>query len=260
MDPRLQPGFLGTGASLMSDLSLLAYVLLIIPAILVGFVFARRKLFRPYHKWTMRGITVFNWVLILFLMQVKYREGVVPGIPQFIGQPAIFLPTIHLLFGAVAQILATYNIYRMYREDSQVKAAKARGEKGQALSKYYFTNAKTFMRVTLTLWLITALFGIITYFSFYTRRPGQAVTVTPAVTAEPGATAEPGSTPEPPAGQDATPEATAAAQPASTPNSTPETTPEVATTPETTPAVQALTPETTPAVTPNVTPEVTARP
>ena len=47
MDPRLQPGLLGTGASLLADLTLLAYLLLIVPGMLAGFVFARRKHFEP---------------------------------------------------------------------------------------------------------------------------------------------------------------------------------------------------------------------
>lgn len=210
MDPRLQSGFLGTGASLMSDLSLLAYVILLVPAMLVGFVFARRRMHRPHHQYTMILITLVNWLLILFLMAVSYARGVVPGIPANLGQPAIFLPTLHLIFGAVAQLLATYTLYRMWREDAQVAAARKRGEK--ELARYWFKNAKPVMRTILALWLLTAALGFVTYFTFYTRRPADAAPA-PAATEQPTVYGEAG---EP----EVTPDTQA---PAETPEVTPET-------------------------------------
>lgn len=199
MDPRLQPGFLGTGASLMSDLTLLAYILLIAPAMLVGVVFARRRMHRPHHKWAMILITAVNWVLIVYLMLFSYTRGVVPGLPRF-TQPAIFLPTLHLLFGGAAQLLATYIVYRMLREDSQVAAAKKRGETD--LTKYWFRNAKPIMWTTMGLWLLTVALGVVTYFTFYVTPPARASDAPPT-------------TPE------AVPAVTEAA-PAGTPEATPE--------------------------------------
>lgn len=194
MDPRLQPGFLGTGASLMSDLTLVAYVLLIVPAMVVGFVFARRRMHRPHHKWAMIIITLVNWVLIVYLMLFSYSRGVVPGLSQF-TQPAIFLPTVHLLIGGAAQLLATYIVYRMLREDTQVAAARKRGETD--LTKYWFKSAKPVMRATLGLWLLTVVLGVTTYFSFYAGSssrvsdpPPATPEATPAVT-EPAPAATP---------------------------------------------------------------------
>jgi uncharacterized membrane protein YozB (DUF420 family) len=276
MDPRLQPGFLGTGASLMSDLSLLAYVLLIAPAMVVGFIFARRKLFRPYHKYTMMTITFVNWIIIAFLMVFSYSRGVVPGLPQSIGQPPIFIPTIHLLLGGSAQLLATYAVLRMLREERQVRAAKARGDKN--VSRFYFKNAKPTMRLTLTLWLLTAAFGIITYFTFYTKRgvsasapPAATPVVTPAATAPPDATDEgtPVVTPPPDATAEGTPVVTPPPEETSELNgeAMPVTTaaPDENATPATTPVVTpAVTPEALavplPVVTPAVTPELDAAP
>ena len=81
MNPYLEPqGFLGTGASLLADVTLLAYLLLIIPAMIVGFVFARRGMHRPHHKWTMTAITIVNWILIIFLMLAAYRFDVAGNI------------------------------------------------------------------------------------------------------------------------------------------------------------------------------------
>src|SRR5260221_12794812 len=97
-----------------SDLVLLAYIFLIVPAMLVGFVFARRKMFEPYHKLTMTTITIVNWLLIIFVMLVTYRRDVLPSIPQNLNQPSGLIPTLHLIPGLIAQLLATYLVIRMW--------------------------------------------------------------------------------------------------------------------------------------------------
>ncbi len=261
MNPYLQPsGFLGTGASLLADLTLLAYVLLIVPGMIAGFVFARRGKHRPHHKVTMITITVVNWLLIIFLMLVAYRFDVIGNIASKPTNARYLMPTIHAVLGLPAQLLATYVVFRMLREDSQVAAAKARGEKGQQLSKYWFKNAKIFMRVTIVLWLLTALLGVFNYLIRYdilptfgaspavpavTAEPAAtseatvepATTVEPAVTDEPATTVEPATTTEPAT----TPEVKATDKPAATATRKPAATAAPATTPE-------------PGVTPEVTP------
>lgn len=217
----LEPqGFLGTGASLLADLTLLAYLLLLVPGMIAGFVFARRGKHRPQHKYTMISITLLNWVLIVFLMLVAYNFDVVQNIGQQPGNPRYLIPTIHGVLGLVAQLLATYVIYRMLREDSQVAAAQKRGEKGDALRRYWFLNAKPIMRLTLTLWVVTALLGFFNYLirydllpAFTGNPPGRPVVTeeAPAATPDivmteaPSATADVVVTEEAPA---ATPEAT----------------------------------------------------
>lgn len=196
MDLRLQPGFLGTNASLLSDLSLVAYVLFIAPAMLIGFVFARQGKHRPHHQYLMNAVTFVNWLLIIFLMAVSYVNGVLPGLPGSLGQPAIFLPTLHLLFGGAAQILATYTVYRMWREDTQVAAARKRGER--EVTRYWFKSAKPVMQAVLGLWLLTVVLGVATYISFYVAPPAEAAAApeaTPAVT-ESAPEAAPAVTPE----------------------------------------------------------------
>ncbi len=166
MNFHLEPqGFLGTGASLLADISLLAYILLIIPSLIAGYVFARRGKHRPHHQYLMIGITVFNWVLIIFLMVFSYRFDVLDGVT---GQPAntrYLLPTIHGLLGLPAQLLATYVVYRMLREDLQVARAKARGERD--VQRYWYKQAKWAMQVVFWLWLLTALLGVVTYLLRY---------------------------------------------------------------------------------------------
>ncbi len=253
MNPYLQPsGFLGTGASLLADITLLAYVLLIVPGIIAGFVFARRGKHRPHHKRTMITITVVNWLLIIFLMLFAYSYDVVGNIAAQPSNARYLMPTIHGILGLLAQVLATYVIFRMLREDSQVAAAKARGEKGQQLSKYWFKNAKIVMRLTIVLWLLTALLGVFNYLirydilpSFASNRGTPAVTLEPAatsealttaepgITAEPATTAEPGVTAEPATTNE--PIATSTLKPRPTATRAPATTTEPGVTPEVTP-------------------------
>lgn len=176
MNPYLEPqGFLGTGASLLADVTLVAYLLLIIPAMVVGFMFARRGKHRPHHKWVMTTITIINWILVVFLMFAAYRFDVAENIA---GQPTntrYLLPTIHALFGIPAQLLATFIILRMFREDSQVARAKRRGESDT--SRYWFRRAKPVMRLTLALWLVTALLGVVSYLTRYDVIPAYALSV-----------------------------------------------------------------------------------
>jgi uncharacterized membrane protein YozB (DUF420 family) len=181
------PDIFNNGAPTTSTLTLAAYILLIVPAMLVGYVFARRKMFRPYHKAVMTIILIVNWVLIAFVMAVSYSGGVAPYLQEdagrYISEPLVILPTIHLIVGALAQILGTYLVLRMWAEDLKLKFIPQR---------LMVSNIKRYMRLTLALWLLTAVLGIVTYFAFYP--PGKALEVSeinPAATLEPGATVEP---------------------------------------------------------------------
>lgn len=176
MDAYLEPpGFLGTGASLLADVTLLAYLLLIIPAMVLGLVFARRNLHRPHHKWLMIAVTLVNWVLIIFLMIAAYRFDVAPSIAEQPGNSRYLLPVVHGLLGIPAQLLATFVVVRMLLEDAQVARAKRRGEKDT--SRYWFRSAKSTMRITLMLWLATAALGVVSYLTRYNIIPAVTIDV-----------------------------------------------------------------------------------
>mgnify|MGYP000198935085 CR=1 FL=1 len=150
-----QPGFLGTDALLKSDLTLVAYVLLLVPLMLVGYVFARRKMFAPHHKLIMTTIMILNWVLIGFVMAVSYSQAVAPQLPDGLNRAFILLPTLHLLTGGIAQVFATVLVIRMWFENQLPKALK-------------FEPIKLPMQITLALWLITAVLGVTIYLVWYT--------------------------------------------------------------------------------------------
>ncbi|RMG73761.1 MAG: hypothetical protein D6711_10240 [Chloroflexi bacterium] len=168
---RTEPGFLGTNAPLSADLTLIAYLLLIVPAMLIGFYFARRKWFEPHHKLVMTVITILNWVLILLVMAVSYSENVAPGLSDNINDRLILIPLIHLIFGATAQLLATYLVIRMWLEKSLPDWFKVK-------------NIKRYMRLTLFLWLLTASVGAFTYFTWYVVDTSASTQIVPPVTTE----------------------------------------------------------------------------
>jgi predicted lipoprotein with Yx(FWY)xxD motif/uncharacterized membrane protein YozB (DUF420 family) len=155
------PGFLGTGASLLADVTLIAYILLIVPGMVLGYIFARTNRHRPHHRNLMIGITAVNWLLILWVMVAAFNFDVAANIGTQPSNPRYLYPSIHSALGLVAQLLATYIIFRMIREDVQVAAAKARGEDN--LSRYWFTSAKPTMRLVLALWFVTAALGFVNY-------------------------------------------------------------------------------------------------
>ncbi|MCL4878184.1 MAG: DUF420 domain-containing protein [Anaerolineae bacterium] len=170
-DIRGEDGFLDTKAALMSDLSLLAYVLLLVPSMVAGYLLARRKQFVPYHQVVMTAVVTFNWMLILFIMVVSFND-VSGDMPDNLSDEFYFLPLIHMLIALSAQLLGTYLVIRMWFENQLPAWAKVK-------------KIKRYMRLTLAGWLIAAVLGVVTYVTWYDV-PGSGAEneITPAATPE----------------------------------------------------------------------------
>ena len=170
---------LGTSATNTSDLVLLAYVFLLLPGMIIGFFFARRKMFVPYHKLTMTGVTLVNWVLIAFVMVVSYSNYIAPYVPDNFSDIRALVATIHLLSGAIAQGLATYLVILMWTERTRFE--------GLLPSALRIRRIKTPMRLTLALWITTVVLGVGIYFTWYVGGDED-----PTALAAPGATEQAG--------------------------------------------------------------------
>jgi uncharacterized membrane protein YozB (DUF420 family) len=133
---------------------------------LIGFMFARRKMFEPHHKFIMTGIVLFNWVLIIVIMAVSYSDSVAPNVGDDLSDRFYLIPTIHLLFGITAQLLGTYLVIRMWFED-------------QLPDWFKVKRIKRYMRLTLALWLATALLGALIYFVWYVDDTAEAADTLP---------------------------------------------------------------------------------
>jgi uncharacterized membrane protein YozB (DUF420 family) len=129
-----------------------AYILLLVPGMLIGFVFARRQMFAPHHKGFMTAVTLLNWAIILYLMAVSYSAAV--EFSKTGGTSNIVLPTIHLITGLAAQIIATVSLIRMWFERNLPKSLR-------------YEPIKPQMRLTLALWLVTAVLGVSIYIMWY---------------------------------------------------------------------------------------------
>lgn len=172
-------GILGTQASLASDLTLLAYIVVLVPGILLGFFFARRKRFNS-HRAVMTIVTITNWVLIILLMSISYRDFVAPALSAGDTDIRTLLPLIHLITGGIAQLLATYLVILMWTEGGPMERAVL----------FRIKRIKTPMRLTLSLWLVTVLLGVGIYFTWYGGPPTvQAEGTAPVATEESAAPA-----------------------------------------------------------------------
>lgn len=151
---------------------LLIYIFFLVPLMLLGFYFARRKLFNPQHKIVMTAVVILNWVLIAALMANSYRS-VVEFTPDR-GDINFILPTVHLITGAVAQLMATYLVLLMWTENTAL----------ERIVLFRIKNIKTPMRLTLSLWLVTVVLGFGIYALFNAPTAVAEDTPSPAVMTE----------------------------------------------------------------------------
>jgi uncharacterized membrane protein YozB (DUF420 family) len=160
------------GNFMNSTTTLIIYIVLMVPLMLLGFYFARRKMFSPHHKLVMTSVVILNWILIAIVMARSYALAVAPNIPEDIGQIGILLPTIHLITGAIAQLLGTYLVILMWTENTPLSW----------LAVVKTRNIKPLMRTTLALWLLTILLGFGIYAVW--NAPAANAEDTPVVTEE----------------------------------------------------------------------------
>ena len=140
------PGFLGTRATLRSDLTL---VLILITAVLFnfGFILARRKQFVA-HRWVQTASVTLNTLVVLISMVSSYIIHILPGIPAKLNQGDYAVTTVHGMVGAIALLLG---VFVMLRGNKLVP-------KGLR-----FKNYKFFMRRAYALYMLATLGGVSLY-------------------------------------------------------------------------------------------------
>ena len=140
------PGFLGTTATLRSDLTL---VLILITAVLfnVGFILARRKQFEV-HRWVQTVSVTLNTLVVLISMATTYVIHILPGIPAKLNQGDYAVTSVHGVVGAIALLLGIFVVLR----GNELVPKSLR-----------FKNYKLFMRWAYALYMLATLGGIILY-------------------------------------------------------------------------------------------------
>ncbi len=140
------PGFLGTGAPFISDLSLL---LMLLTAVLftIGWRLAVRKSLKA-HRWVQTAAVVVNTTVVLIVMISSYVIFILPGIPHRLGEGSYGITTVHALLGGVSLTFGVYVVLVGY---------------GLLPEKLRFTNFKLFMRASYVIYMLATFTGIMIY-------------------------------------------------------------------------------------------------
>jgi uncharacterized membrane protein YozB (DUF420 family) len=140
------PGFLGTKATLRSDLTL---VLILISTILftIGFILARIKHYTA-HRWVQTTAVTLNTLVVLISMVTSYIIHILPGIPGKLAQGDYAVITLHAIIGAIAVV---WGVFVALRGNNLVP------------KKLRFNNYKLFMRWAYGLYMLATLGGVIVY-------------------------------------------------------------------------------------------------
>jgi uncharacterized membrane protein YozB (DUF420 family) len=150
MDLYHLPGFLGTKAHFLSDLTL---VLIILSALLltIGVWLAIQKRYET-HRWVQTAAVIINASVIIGVMIGSFRGYYLPEIPTRIAEPSIAVTTLHALIGILGFLFGTFV---MLRGNNLVpKALK-------------FSNYRLFMRISYGIYMLASLSGIIVYLVEY---------------------------------------------------------------------------------------------
>ncbi len=140
------PGFLGTKATLRSDLTL---VLILITAVLfnIGFILARRRKFVA-HRWVQTASASLNAVVVLVSMVTSYIIHILPGIPAKLVTGDYAVTTVHALIGAIGLLFGLFVVLQgnnLVPPEIRIK------------------NYKPYMRWAYSLYMLATLGGIVVY-------------------------------------------------------------------------------------------------
>lgn len=134
---------LGTRASFSSDLNLLLQ-LIILTLLLISIKFAKEKtqISLKRHGRIMIVAVILNTISVFLIMGPSFTTnfGAVLDERSTIGFP---LTLIHHSFGLIAEVLGVILVFKK------------------------FGNVRMWMRLTMTVWLITFALGFIFYFQYY---------------------------------------------------------------------------------------------
>jgi uncharacterized membrane protein YozB (DUF420 family) len=144
------PGFLGTGATFRSDVTL---ILILVTAALFtfGWRLAVRKRYEP-HRWMQTLAAILNTTVVLITMISSFLIHILPGIPQKLNTGDYAVTTVHALVGMVGLVVGVFVVLRANK--LVPKALR-------------FRNYKLFMRISYCLYMLATLLGVVVYFIVY---------------------------------------------------------------------------------------------
>jgi uncharacterized membrane protein YozB (DUF420 family) len=140
------PGFLGTGAPLISDVTLIL-MLLTAAMFTIGWRLAVRRRYKA-HRWVQTCGVILNTVVVLIVMVSSFVIFILPGIPAKLGEGSYGITTVHALVGLVSLILGVYVVLV---------------GNGLFPKSLRFTNYKPVMRISYGLYMLATTLGFVVY-------------------------------------------------------------------------------------------------
>ncbi|HET6319631.1 MAG TPA: plastocyanin/azurin family copper-binding protein [Chloroflexota bacterium] len=164
-------GFLGTNASLVSDLSLVLGILVAV-FLTIGVAMAVRKKFHA-HRWIQSAAVTLNVLQVAIVMLGSFARSAAPGIPSRLNDSYYAVALGHGLLGLTTLLLGVFI------------AIRANELLPPFLRKLRFHNFKLFMRTAYGLYLLSTALGVSAYVTWYVVKPEEPATaVQTAVQAE----------------------------------------------------------------------------
>jgi uncharacterized membrane protein YozB (DUF420 family) len=140
------PGFLGAGAPLYSDLSLLL-ILLAAGLFTWGWRLAARRQYEA-HRWVQTVAATLNALVVLSVMIASFVKYILPGVPGKLLEGSYGVTTVHAMVGAIGLTLGIFVVVRA----------------NQRIPKQLpFKDVRQTMRVSYALYMASTLLGVIVY-------------------------------------------------------------------------------------------------
>ena len=145
-----RPGFLGTHAPFISDLTL---ILILLTAILftIGWQLARRKHFVA-HRWIQTVTACLNALVVIGVMIRSFVVHILPGLPAKLQQGDYADTTVHAFIVMIGLLLGIFVVLRANK---------------LVPKPLRFKNYKAFMRTSYALYLLATLLGVLVYLEVY---------------------------------------------------------------------------------------------
>ena len=147
-------GFLGTNATVLSDLSLVFGVGVAL-LLTLGVVMARRRKF-TVHRWIQSSAVSLNVLQVGLIMLGSFARSAAPGIPARLGEGYYAIAAVHGLAGALTLLFGTFVALR----GNELVPGALR-----------FHNYKLFMRTAYGAYMTVTLLGVGLYVTWYTGAP-----------------------------------------------------------------------------------------
>jgi uncharacterized membrane protein YozB (DUF420 family) len=140
------PGFLGAGAPLYSDLSLLL-ILLAAGLFTWGWRLAAGRQYAS-HRWVQTAAATLNALVVLSVMIASFVKHILPGVPNKLLEGSYGVTTVHAMVGAVGLILGIFVVVQANRRIPK---------------RLPFRNVRQTMRVSYALYLASTFLGVLVY-------------------------------------------------------------------------------------------------